>query len=90
MFYFEKQPSEIINGIGIDFSNWLEDGETISSYNVTADTQGIISSVVKDGNKVLCTVSGGNDGDKIKLTYTITTSNNSTLEEEIILNIKEK
>lgn len=89
MFYFEKQPNEIINGVGIDFTNWLEEGETINTYTVTADKSGIVSSVVKNGNRVLCTVSNGEDGEKIKLTYTIETSNNNKYETEIILNIKE-
>jgi len=89
MFYFEKQPNEIINGVGIDFTNWLEEGETINNYNVTADKSGIVSSITKDGNKILCTVANGEDGDKIKLTYTIETSNGNKYESEIILNVKE-
>jgi len=89
MFYFEKAPDEVVTGVGIDFSNWLKDGESITSNDVQ-DVSGlppIVSSANNTSTVSTCTLAGGRPGEYREIVFTIGTNYGNTYQERIKVKI---
>ena len=93
--FFDKQPDEEFS-IVIDFSDRLEDEETIDTKTVTAiniatgEEAAIVASSTIDGNNINIKVVDGIDKNDYKITIKITTSSSNTLEEEVIMHVVEE
>lgn len=60
MFSFSKTPTEVIVGVGVDFSEKLVAGETIASYTVVGDP--LVADSWISESQVLVTLAGGTLG----------------------------
>jgi hypothetical protein len=67
-----KDPQDVLD-YGRDWSDWLADGETISSHTVTPTGVTVDSSSIV-GTQVVAWCSGGTNGDLATLRFHITTS----------------
>ena len=85
----DKQPSETIKGLFIDFAAALLAGETITTGMVTGSVAGIIQNVQVSGSKIVWDVTGGADRDAVKITIVATGSLGSIREANAIMMIKE-
>lgn len=94
-----KQPGEQYP-VEVDFSasGKLPSGTTISSGTVKAEDSGSdvsgtvlgsTSATISGGNKARVVVKAGTDGKEYKITFTVTLSDGSKLEEEIFMRVKE-
>lgn len=74
-----KKPGEVLN-VSMDFSAWLNDGETISSPSVNVEPSGelTIDNINIDGDTVEFIVGAGNIG-TYKVNVTVETSDGETL-----------
>ena len=70
---YSKHPTEILD-YELDWSDWLSEGETITSYTVTADTGITKEADSKTGNIVTIWLSGGTAGERYVVTCTIVTN----------------
>lgn len=96
---YEKQPDEVVASgrWGIDWSNDLLDGETISTCTVAVyDSDGTdVTDTLTSGNvsinsaQTSVTFTGGNDGEEYIAEFQITTSGGSTLEAEVRIVVRE-
>mgnify|MGYP001159359435 CR=1 FL=1 len=69
-----------------DWQNWLSDGETIITADITCDDDAIvISDVSIDGSLVRYRVKGGIAGKAYTISCKITTNGGETIERSIIL-----
>jgi hypothetical protein len=97
---FNKQPDEI-KRYQIDYSQWLADGETVTSV-VTAVT--LLNSAAGDVGEPTMTigttqiigglvyeyyVSSGTDGKRYKVTFQASTSDSQTVESEIEFKVRD-
>lgn len=103
--YFVKQPAEI-DRIGMDYNNRLASGDQVASatYTVTdgdgtdvtstltVSASGQISDTDSDGTNDTASikVQAGTTGNKYKLTIVATTDNALVLEEDIVIDVKER
>jgi len=87
---FEKQPADVLD-YDCDFSDWLADrADTITSQTVvSSDSALVVGSVSQVNGVVKAFVSGGTDGGKYKLTYTVVTDGGRTKQVEITVKVKE-
>jgi len=86
---FIKTPAER-KRYAVDYSNWLETGETVSSYTITP-TSGltISSSTLTTGNTVLVFfVAGGTAGQQYTLDILANTSGGQIKEDTVLFNIR--
>lgn len=91
-----KQPAETYK-LGVEFSRRLQTGETLSTPTVTAkkvsdgsdSTAALISQVAVNGTKVEARVSAGVTGEDHVLQFRTTTSLANTIEDEVLLMIRE-
>ena len=97
MSKFEKQPSEEYP-ISIDFSEVLDDDETISTVDVSAKyyhggsgdaTLDVIGSSSISDQTIIVNVKNGTDGCIYKITAVIETSGNNIYEEDIYMMVKD-
>ncbi len=87
---YTKQPAEVLD-YDIDYTDWLETGDTIASKTVTAETGLTVDSSAIWGadKKVKVWLSGGTDATTYKVTVTIVTVAGCTKEDEFRMKIKE-
>lgn len=87
---YTKQPAEVLD-YDIDYTDWLETGDTIASKTVTAETGLTVDSSAIWGasKKVKVWISGGTNGTTYKVTVTIVTVAGCTKEDEFRMKIKE-
>ena len=99
-FQVQKQPWEILKGVGIDFVARLATGEVLDSgetQEVVADINGVpVAGIVSEvqisavtSTVLLCTVSAGINGQKIRLTYKAIGTLGNHLEGEVWIKVKE-
>ena len=83
---FKQQPAERKNYI-LNYTAWLEDLETISGVVTEVDPPGemtIQGVAIQPGSKqVLFSIGGGLDGGEYKATFTISTSDGQTKQDEV-------
>jgi hypothetical protein len=76
---YTKKPNEL-KIYSIDYTNWLQDGETITNVSVTVQDNTMTNPLLVDNsvdipsNLVTISVSGGDDGDQYSIVVQITTS----------------
>ena len=73
-----------------DWSTWLEDLETISSYVITAETGITASDDTETGGKVTVWLSGGTAGSNYTVACRITTSAGRIDERTITVRVRER
>lgn len=94
---FQKQPAEQYP-IAIEFNDKLPSGAMVSSGTVKAEDGGTdVSSTVLGstiativGTQAKVTVKAGTTDKQYKITFLVTLSDNSKLEEEVFMNVKEE
>ena len=86
-----KQPGETLN-LGIDMSNMLQTGETISSPAIVSTPTGLgISNVSVSGdNTVLFTTASGTHGIDYRIQTTVTSSTSEILQADSKLYVRER
>lgn len=86
---YTKQPNEMLD-YDVDFSEWLE-GRTdvIESFAVGVPSDLTLFASQKTGNVVKLIIGGGIDGQKHKVTVSVTTDTSLVKEVEFLLTIKE-
>mgnify|MGYP003394200093 CR=1 len=85
MFLLTKRTGEVLQNVGIDFSDRLLTGEIISSGTATCATTGIVTNAGKNDTQVYCDLSAGADGTEYEIEYTATGSLGSVLECVVLL-----
>ena len=72
---FTKDPDAVLD-YAVDWSDWLEDGESISSYTVSVPS-GLTkdSDAIQGGDTVVVWLSGGEEHRSYRVTVHITTDN---------------
>lgn len=70
---FQKDPAALLD-YQFDWTDWLDQGETISSYTIDADPGLTVHSDAQDGPVVTVWLSGGTAGRIYNVTCTITSS----------------
>jgi len=97
---FIKQPAEI-KKYQIDYSEWLADGETVSSVvtavtllnpatdDVGEPTMSIGTTQIVGGTVFEYYVSLGTDGKRYKVTFQASTSDTQTVESEVEFKVKD-
>jgi hypothetical protein len=89
---FIKQTNEEY-AVSVDFSNTLEDSETISSFTISAiDNSGnssnsIIDSSINDDDSVEFIVTGGNNETIYKISIVVTSSLGYIYEEDVYMEV---
>lgn len=78
----------------IDYSDWLQDGETLSTFAYTVTPAGNVPVVLTfniaiDGKSVDIFISGGDNNKQYKIIVKVTTSRGQTKEDEIILTVRD-
>jgi len=92
----EKQPAEI-KDYPINYAEWLaEAGDTLADVQATvvcltdpADTALVVSSLTLAPTAVAVWLSGGTDGQRYKVTVTVTTAGGRRDQSEFIVKIKD-
>lgn len=87
---FTKQPADTLD-YDVDFTDWLPDGDVISSVAPSADA-GITlgaTTISADGKAVKQWVSGGEDGKTYKITIRVTTAMARVKEAEFKVKVRE-
>jgi hypothetical protein len=72
--YIEKDPFAVLD-YTLDWTNWMPDGDTISSVSVAADAGITVDSTSNTNYIVTAFISGGTAGTIYNVEYRITTSN---------------
>ena len=94
--YVAQQPNERIK-YSVDFSRWLETGETCQSGTAFSALESGASGTLQastvyigsDAKSVYLFISGGLDGDVYKVTVSVTTSIGQILEADFIVEVRE-
>lgn len=86
---FEQQPAENLD-YDFDYTPWLAAyGDSAVSYTITADTGLTVGYNLLQGGVVKTYISGGEDGERYKLTCTLTTAGTRVKQVDCIIKIKE-
>ena len=98
VFSIEKQPADI-RSRAIDFSNKVPTGVTIESASLTCvieeTGEDVTSTILVDdagvvqGESVIITVRGGDDGERYKVTIEATLSTGDILTADIFVDVRE-
>lgn len=90
MTTFQKDPEAVLD-YEFDWSDWLEDGETLSSRTVTV-TSGLTkeSDAITGGNAVTVWLSGGTAGSSYTVECKVTTSASRTDERSFTIRCRER
>lgn len=86
---FRKDPSSVLD-YGIDWSEWLATGETISTSTWTVPTGITEDSSSKSDTSTLIWLSGGTAGNVYELTNKIVTTGGRTCERSIMIIVEER
>lgn len=89
MFILEKQPDEILKGVGCDFKNRLDTGEVLISGTITGTKANFVSNIGYNDTQVTCTITGGVHGENIKLEVRALGSLGNYLDGDILVKIRE-
>jgi len=89
MFFLTKRVDEVLQNVGIDFTDRLLTGETILTGTATCSTTGIVTGKGKNDTQVYCDLSVGVDGSEYEIEYTATGSLGSILQAVLLLCVKE-
>ena len=85
----EKQPDEVLN-IAFDFSGAVNSDTTISVNDVVVSSAEIaVANVVVEGQTVKMTLSGGETGQRYKVTVLVDTSDGETIEADGKIKVKD-
>lgn len=88
VYGYVKDPDAVVD-FAFDWSNYLDDGETISSYTVTVD--GVtLDSDSQTTTAVTAWLSGGTDGTVAEVNCEIVTSDARTDQRTIAIKIRER
>jgi hypothetical protein len=85
---FTQQPADKLD-YDVDYSEWLQTGDSVLSTVVTASPSGLTLSDLIVGSKVKVWVSGGVNLTKYKITVTTTTALGRIKQDELKVSIKE-
>ena len=71
---YEKDPLEDLD-FGFDLRKWLSTGALVADLDVAADPVGLVTlhDPINTGDQVAVFVSGGQPGDKVRVSYKATT-----------------
>lgn len=86
---FEKDPDAVLD-YQWDWSNWLAEGDTISSYDIDEDTGITVDSSSNDDDSVTVWLSGGTAGENYTVRCEIVTSDGRTDERSILIRVRER
>lgn len=86
---FIKDPHATLD-YGFDWSQWLEEGDIISSYTITPGSGITLVSDSKTSGSVIVWLSGGTVGRRYDVACKITTSNNRIDERTIKIDVKDR
>ena len=89
MFFLTKRVGETLQNVGIDFTDRLVTGETVSTGTATCATAGIVTGEGNNTTQVYCDLSAGVDGTEYTIEYIATGSLGSILEATILLCVKD-
>ena len=85
MFFLTKRVGETLQNVGIDFTDRLLTGETISTGTATCATAGIVTGEGNNTTQVYCDLSAGVDGEEYLVEYVANGSLGSILEGTVLL-----
>lgn len=87
---FTKQPNEVID-YPVDFTDWMAEhaGDSISGYTVTPAGGISLATHRRDGNVITAVLAGGTNGQRYKITVSITTAAGLVKEAEFQVTVKE-
>jgi hypothetical protein len=85
---FTQQPADKLD-YDVDYSEWLQSGDSVLSTVVTAEPTGLTLADLIVGSKVKVWVSGGVNLTKYKITVTTTTALDRIKQDELKVSIKE-
>lgn len=86
---YDKDPNSVLD-YKVDWSAWLQSGETISSHEVVKVGSITVDSSTNDDTSVTVWISGGSVGEYTTVTTRITTNEGRTEDKTFRLNIKER
>lgn len=86
---FRKDPQSVLD-YGVDWSDWLASGETISTSTWTVPTGITKDSDSKGDNSTLIWLSGGTAGTTYQLANKIVTSDSRTVERTIEIIVEQR
>lgn len=83
---FEKSPTSTLD-YTLDWSQYLQDGQTITASSWSADSGVTVENDIKTSNSTTVFVSGGSTGDQYFVSNTITTNDDLVVTRSFILKI---
>ena len=86
---FLKDPDAVLD-FAFDWSSWLQSGETISSYSITAETGITVDSDSQASGVVTVWLSGGTAGTEYTVACKIETSSSRTDERSMTIKCVER
>jgi hypothetical protein len=86
---WKKDPSDVLD-YQVDWSKWLQAGETLVSRTVTPDTGITVDSSVLGVDKVTIWLSGGTIGNTYRIGCRVTTSQGRTAERSLRIQVEER
>lgn len=86
---FIKDPDAVLD-YAFDWADWLADGESISTYTITAEIGITKDSDSRVGTAVVCWFSGGTAGEIYSVVCHITTSDNRQDDRTMFIQIEER
>lgn len=90
----EKQPIEV-KDYPIDFSYWLTTGDTLTNVSASvacltgSDASLVVTQLVLSSTSVAVWLAGGLDGQKYKISVTVTTAGGRIDQTEFLMTVKE-
>lgn len=89
MATYLKDPDAVLD-FGFDWSDWLETGETISDYTITAETGITVDSDSEADGIVTVWLSGGTAGGNYPVACKIVTSASRTDERTMVIRVQNR
>lgn len=86
---FTADPDSLLD-YSVDWSQWLADGETIASYNITVESGITLSSDSENDGVVTVWLTGGTAGRRYDVTCQITTSEGRIDERSFVLKVVDR
>jgi hypothetical protein len=86
---FEKDPDAVLD-YQFDWSDWLAEGDSISSYTIDEDTGITVDSSSNDADSVTVWLSGGTALENYVVRCEIVTSDGRTDERSMLLRVRER
>jgi hypothetical protein len=86
---WKKDPSDVLD-YEVNWSRWLQPGETLVSRTVTVDTGITVDSSVLGSDKVTIWLSGGTVGTSYRIACRVTTNQFRTAERTFRIQVEER